>query len=598
MQTWTAGLVLLTGVAAARGGGGLFARRFALLFLAVIGGAGVAAVQLGPSWELAGVVGQTARSLADRMYFIYPPEHLLIEPFAPWLLRGMGPMDPYWHVRGTSGYESALHVGTIPLLLAAVGLMAKGVRGRWVWAAITAGSLALATMPGWWPDGYAWFLSIPVMGAYRAPGRFTAVASLGLALLAGAGLDRAIGTSRWRVGLGVSAALAVVGFVAASRWLAAMPARALPLASWPAGPGLLMAAVGGSLGIGFALILMWRRGWVPSWLLVAITAAELGALFYTGPIAWGWSLDPSRTSPALAALAGEKMVGRVGGGLDNLPTVVGLATASPYVGFRLLEPDLAMRTLVDGIPQDRPARDVRIAAHAGVTHWLGRADGPVASDGRFEVVYQGADRSLGRIGEWPAVVVVRSREASRPFARAATRTGVLPGGIGLPRDLEALLVDRPDQAWFRAEDLPRIDGPMAREARVSGEDRGVFGLDHDGSCVLVLDRAWYPGWESRANGTGAWGPISRADGGRQAMVIEGRGPSRVETRYRVTGLGWFAAISIGSILLAVGTLLMGLRPAISREPAIEADPGCDESDSHFAMPPNRSSRTADRGGPP
>jgi hypothetical protein len=319
-----------------------------------------------------------------------------------------------------------------------------------------------------------------------------------------------------------------------------------------------------------------------------MTAAELGALYYTGPIAWGWSLDPARSSPALAALAREKNVGRVGGGLDNLPTVVGLATASPYVGFRLLEPDLSMRTLVDGIPQDRPAADVRLAARVGVTHWLGRSSGPIRDDDRFEVVYSGVDRSLGPIADGPSLVVVRSREPSRPFARVATGVDVLPGGSALPRALESLIADQPDRAWFRAQDLPLVDRPMAREARVTRWEGRAGEVEHDGPCVLVLDRAWYPGWESRANEDGPWRPVLRADGGRQAIWVEGRGPSRVETRYRVTRLAWFASISLASTLLAVGTLLMAWRPR--RKPGLvgpEPFPDADEPDSHFAIPVKR-----------
>ena len=46
-------------------------------------------------------------------------------------------------------------------------------------------SLALATMPGWWPDAFFVLTQLPGLGWFRAPARYTLLTCLGLALLAG-----------------------------------------------------------------------------------------------------------------------------------------------------------------------------------------------------------------------------------------------------------------------------------------------------------------------------------------------------------------------------------------------------------------------------
>ena len=56
-------------------------------------------------------------------------------------------------------------------------------------------------MPRWWAAGYAAFLHLPALGYFRAPARYTLLTSLGLALLAGQGLDRATSPRRFRAAI-------------------------------------------------------------------------------------------------------------------------------------------------------------------------------------------------------------------------------------------------------------------------------------------------------------------------------------------------------------------------------------------------------------
>ncbi len=196
IQMWTNGLVVLSGLwrgVAAR----VPLRRVAGLVAAAAWGIAIAAVQLAPSWHLARSVGQMSRRLHDMAFFSYPPSHW-IEPAIPFFFRGLrfGAEDPHFEVLKTSGFEAFFYVGTIPLILAFAGILDfNRSRSLNFWRLIVVVSLGLATMPGWWLDGYAMLLKLPGLGYFRAPARYTLLASLGLALLAGHGFDRA----SWRV---------------------------------------------------------------------------------------------------------------------------------------------------------------------------------------------------------------------------------------------------------------------------------------------------------------------------------------------------------------------------------------------------------------
>lgn len=180
IQTWTVGLFLLIGTFRVLADRHSPTRILALL-VAAGWGIGIAAVQLWPSWELAEFVGQVNRSIEAKSFYSYPPAHFA-ELALPRLFRDIsgGPTAGYWFGQQTTGHEAAFFIGALPLILAFVGLRHPN-RALYPWIGIVLGSLALATMPQWWPEGYALILRIPGIGYFRAPGRYTIVASLGLA---------------------------------------------------------------------------------------------------------------------------------------------------------------------------------------------------------------------------------------------------------------------------------------------------------------------------------------------------------------------------------------------------------------------------------
>jgi len=149
------------------------------------------------TWELTGVAG-FVRPPQFLSNFLFPPAHwaqfALPEVF---LGRPLGNGDLYWGHNGTTSGEACAYVGVVPLILAFVGAVAAPRdRALTPWRLIVPMSLALATMPGWWPDGFFVLLQLPGLGWFRAPARYTLLTSLGLALLAGRGLDHTVTKAR------------------------------------------------------------------------------------------------------------------------------------------------------------------------------------------------------------------------------------------------------------------------------------------------------------------------------------------------------------------------------------------------------------------
>src|SRR5262249_37634926 len=138
-----------------------------------------------------------------------------------------GPLDPYWSSTATSPDEACLYVGSVALVFAAVGLLARNDRALAPWRWLAALGFLLATMPHWFPQGYLALLHLPGLGYFRAPGRYTLLTTLGLCLLAGRGFDRAVSPRRFRAGV----ALAVLFGASAIAWGAAWSSRPDVLAS-------------------------------------------------------------------------------------------------------------------------------------------------------------------------------------------------------------------------------------------------------------------------------------------------------------------------------------------------------------------------------
>jgi hypothetical protein len=557
IQTWTAALVLATGawrVLRRPGRTRLPPLRIFGLVGGLCWGAAVAWVQLQLTWELSIVAGFTRPSywLSN---FYFPPAHWaqLALP-AVFLGRSGGAGDAYWDRYGTTSGEACAYGGVVPLVLAFVGATsAPRSSGLACWRVIAGLSLAVATMPGWWPAGFYTIVLLPGLGWFRAPARYTLLTSLGLALLAGRGLDRSVPRSRFWGGL----ALAIVGGAAAWSWSVHW-ARGADFRACVGADTLFARFTGAGLawGLGLAAVVAWRQNRIGAWAPCLITAGELAILFFVGPVRWGRSARLPDESPVLRRLATLPDVGLIGGRLLNLPLDAGQTTAYPYLGIVPPPPNyLLERATIPPVENDATER--RWQRRFGVTHGVwGSADSVRGTEIVAELPDPAIDQALANavntrksgLGPWKLVRIPNAF----PPARVVRHVSVAPAWGLLFSVLS--FNDARDEAWFLAEDNPpELPDPRAGVAEVRSWDGRSAIVAHDGSCILIVRRTYYPGWSYRVD-DGPEQPVLKVDAGLQGALLVGAGTSRVTLQYRPTGWTSAATISL-SALAAVAVVL-------------------------------------------
>jgi hypothetical protein len=158
----------------------------------------LAAAQLWPTARLA-MLAQSQRDLEYLSGFATTPLHL-VSFVAPGLFHQSPLWRPLaWDPFHTSPEECLGYVGLVPLFLsfgAIRRLLARdaGVRALLI---LTIGSMVFSLGP--YAPGFTWLCRLPGFSFFRAPARWDLATSLGLALLAGKGLDR-LGTEWPRAG--------------------------------------------------------------------------------------------------------------------------------------------------------------------------------------------------------------------------------------------------------------------------------------------------------------------------------------------------------------------------------------------------------------
>jgi hypothetical protein len=568
IQMWTSGLVVLFGFWHAAFQPRLW-RRAVGAIAAVALGMALAAVQLGLSWQFASLVNQVERSTAERSFYSFPPAHWF-ELAAPRPVRElrMGPEDPYWFREQTTGYEAACYIGTIPLILAIVGYFRHPAsRSAMLWRLIAPLAFALATMPRWWPAGYAQILAIPGLGYFRVPARYTLLSSLALALVAGEGFDRSISRFTFRLGLTAALVFAGCALLAAALWsmrpIVHLGSTFAGLASGIVWAALAWLAALGAIGI-------WRSGRFGAWVPLVATAIELGILFHMGTTHWGWSIRLPQQSPVLSELTHRSDAALIGGEIENLPLWANLATAFPYLGFEHAYPNrflvslqrrlLAGETGVSLPPADvvalrRWLRRCRVSHLVGPSAALATLGAPVSrwrDPALDQIVYRRPDQPLER--SWSIVHL----EDPFPEIHVASRAVAIAD--------RAILFDRlsrsddRDVAYFLATDgVPAR--PPAQSARLLSWDgsttEAMAVVEHDSPCDLIVSRTYDPGWHARIDG-GPEIPVVPVNGGFVGVRIEGAGTHRVALHYAPPRFVLWAAISAVAagviVLVLVGSL--------------------------------------------
>lgn len=596
LPVWTAALVVITALVRLANRTTTW-RRAALVGAGLVWGLAVAALQLGPTAELSRVAG-FRRPAESLMGYACPPAHL-----AQWTLpalyqgRNDGPVPAkntdYWGALGTTPEEAGGHVGVMALVLACLGFVAasgSGAEGRrggvGLWRGLSLLGLFLATLAPWWPDAYRLFLALPGLGWFRAPGRHQLLPALGLALLAGRGLDRTLDRRRFALGLGLAVVLGVLGWAWTVVWVGRHPEI-----GQAHGPSTLpLRWLGSALAWLAALVVVvaWRIGRVGPWAPIATAALELAALYYVGPTTWGQAVDPA-ASPILQRLLQEPDAPStlVAGRLQDLPVRLGLTAAYPVLGITAPPPNYLLERAADTPPALTLDVDRRWQRRFGVGYGVWAADDPVDGPGITRLL-DAEDPVLERLLPTALPAPRRQRwqlvryDAPAPPARVVTAAREVVAWGPLYARLSRADLDA-DTAWFLSDDVPagvrrtRPSGLTLRPDQDSALDLGPTAtaasydpqtgtVTHDGSCLLILRRTWYPGWSARINGRPDEVPLTPVNGGLQALVLRGSGPSRIELIYRPTARALWAAVSILAGLGALATIGLGLVDA-RRAPA-------------------------------
>ncbi|MDX2038447.1 MAG: hypothetical protein SFX72_17510 [Isosphaeraceae bacterium] len=380
-----------------------------------------AAIQLGPTADLAAV----ASSMRDWEYlagFAATPFHL-VNYIAPWLFR-VSPLWrlPVWDTFHTSPEESLGHVGLVGLLLAAAALVRVRSDHRVVVPAIL---LVVTLYLGFGPyaPGSRLLFGLPGFSFFRAPARWSVGSAFALSILAGIGYEHLESMKRPRrfilgftfcCGMIVLAYLAIVegAFLATERGappgLARLYSRGFAAMPWSGDPSFdarmsearrpfndfrataALAREGIARPTPDQLTLsrgihevLWKET-RPTWiilalvsvvglsarrprvlrlLLVFVASAELLWLVRTQrPVDLGPIARLSDQSPVLEGLRASRGFGRVVDRSRNLPMLVG---AAPVSGYRTLDLPIAVDlTLAAGESLANPDGEPAAAARA------------------------------------------------------------------------------------------------------------------------------------------------------------------------------------------------------------------------------------------
>ena len=369
------------------------------------------------------------------------------------------------------------------------------------WPLIVLASVALATMPQWWPAGYQ---SLFNSGArlFRAPARYTVITSLGLALLAGSGLDRAISSRRFAAGLLLAAIFAATAAVCAL-W-------------WTARSGLFLAAAGGELRqvvsvatltsiLSLCVVWGWRvatLGHAPLFLLAAV---ELAVLYQGGPTSWGRAVNLPDQSPVPGVSPASRPVGPWP---VRWTTCRSAPTTHPPIPISACRRRHPTRFSNSQRPAPRLPSLGLLLCSAVTASAMASGMVPCLGGPAVETLYQGPDEALDRVVH---------KLPDRPIVRA----GIWCGTWTCPRPCLCVADERP----------PELPDSRSPAGRIVSWDDLEGQVEHDGVCDVVIRRTYTPGWTARVD-EGPEIPVVPVDGGLQSVRLTGSGRTRVALHYR------------------------------------------------------------------
>ena len=514
--------------------------RAAALAGAIALGAGVAAVMVLPFAEF---VRESRSYLFDNR-----------NPY-PWL--GLGHIGFYTlsHLITPLGrsVQFSAFVGAVPALLAGVGLLAPRVRP----VALALAGVAAAIYGLCPPVGLLAGIEVLPNSFYGPP-----ALALAVALLGGAGLDHLRAAPRGRAATLVAAGAAALG--------ALLGAYVLGTAGlgFPAALGELRSAAA-VVAAAAAVLTAWRLGGrtrPAAAALVGVACADL----WLGARALAPELPPLGypSTPVVARIqaagGGYRASGLGEALLPNTNMAYGVASLDLQEAFHLRRHVAYMEALNRGAPAGTltarfvaPRFDPALADLAGL-RWLVLADAPRGAAARLALA---GDPTVVEVGRQPGTALLE-RTTALPKARvlhaaefvalgseaAETRLAAGAGGWRA-RALIETPDGRPPVGW---RDTP---GPAtAVEVVAAGAHRVELATAPSRPGWLVLNDAYYPGWEAEVDGRPA--AILPAYVAFRAVALPA-GRHRVVFRYAPGSVRAGAAVSVGAIAIA---LLLLLRP--------------------------------------
>ncbi|HEX8137153.1 MAG TPA: hypothetical protein VF544_06145 [Pyrinomonadaceae bacterium] len=332
-------------------------RYYLLAALVVCLGLGLAAIQLIPTAELARLSLRAELRFIDFVTFSIPRRQLLMLIY-PVLFGGIPSWGPTAYFGEWNITELASYVGLLPLMLAAVGLFARG-RRKFAIFWLCAGTVALLLAMGEATPLARIVYRLPFLGLFRAQARHVVELALAVSVLAGIGvssLERRE-TSRRLVLIVVSAGallmLASLFFIHSrldmySNWKGVGGVKLLPWANPTIGvPVLVFLAAAAA----FLFWAMRPKSIAATILLLAVLVIDLGTFGWT----YEWHFRPPNTNLLASPLFAESYkatllkehqrfypaLGALGPPTDlppNLSRMWGIPSASGYGPLTLIRP--------------------------------------------------------------------------------------------------------------------------------------------------------------------------------------------------------------------------------------------------------------------
>ncbi len=513
----------------------------ALAALPVAIGAGLFAMQLLPSMELAG--------LSERAAFTYEQTlegalglGQLITLFVPKFFGVMGPsvaqdMQFWYRPEPYYFWETAVYIGVVTLILAAVGLASKRLGGLgWFFGGMALFGLLYALGDNFFVHPI--FGRLPLFSTFRIPTRMTLYLSLGGAVLAAAGVDRLLrgGAEPGRVrraALGMGGLVVVMGLLSVSGVLLGMFTAPPTIGEATAGTGITALLIGAACtGIIWARLTGKIGGTLVGVALVMLAVIDM--------FSFGLGQNDSPTNPQTDIYQrGDAQF-------------AALKVAPPQKLFRVKMREGGYMLM----PRNQgPYSDIMLYEGYNALLLRRRVPPTASQEQAFDMLniqYDvRVDTTTGQAG-------LVTRTTALPHARMLYDARVTDSA-GAYSMLKGGQVDITRTVVLEKEPGIQLDGTGNGTATVASYDasRIVVDVKTDKPGILVLSEIWYPAWKVYVNGAAS--ELLIADYSMRGVALPA-GTHTVELRYESAAFSTGIWITLLTLLAALaGVVFTGVK---------------------------------------